>query len=101
LKFGKSFVAVLLGGLVLFMAVLASSETLHKLIHKDADKASHQCAVTLFAHGQVESAVCDVPAVLPTALVETTPHIEFSVLSTAIENLPHGRAPPAVVSSQA
>jgi hypothetical protein len=99
-QFGKSFVAILLMGLVLFMAVLASSETLHKLIHHDADEADHQCAVTLFAHGHVESAVCDIPIVTPTVWVETVPFAEFSVFSTAIENLPPGRAPPAVVSSQ-
>ena len=99
-QFSKSFVAALLIGLVLFMAALASSEALHKLIHHDADEAGHECAVTLFAHGHVESAVCDIPVVTPTVWVETVPFVEFSVFSTAIENLPPGRAPPAVVSSQ-
>ena len=84
--------------MVLFVAVLASSESLHKLIHSDADEASHQCAVTLFAHGHVESVVCDVPVVLPATLVETTPHFEIFIFSSTVENLPPGRAPPAVVS---
>jgi hypothetical protein len=97
-QFSKSFVAALLIGLVLFMAALASSEALHKLVHHDADEAGHECAVTLFAHGHVESAVCDIPVVTPTVWVETTPHLEFSVFSTAIENLPPGRAPPSVAS---
>jgi hypothetical protein len=100
-QLGKSFVAALLIGLVLSMAALASSETLHKLIHHDAEEAGHECAVTLFAHGHIESAACDVPVVLPTTFVETTPHFEFFVFSTAIENLPPGRAPPAVSSLQA
>jgi hypothetical protein len=100
-QFGKSFVAALLIGLVLFMAALASSETLHKLIHHDADEADHECAVTLFAHGHVESAACDIPVVTPTVWVETTPHLEFFAFSTAIENLPPGRAPPGVSSPQA
>jgi len=94
----KSFVAVLLIGLFLFVAALASSESLHKLIHSDADEASHECAVMLFAHGHVESAVGDVPVVLPATFVETTPHLEFSVFSSTIENLPPGRAPPSVAS---
>jgi len=98
-QLSKSFVAALLIGLVLFMAALASSETLHKLIHHDADEADHECAVTLFAHGHVESAACDVPVVLPTTFVETTPRIEISVVfCPAIENLPLGRAPPSVAS---
>jgi hypothetical protein len=97
-QFSKSLVAVLLVGMVLFVATLASSESLHKLIHSDADEAGHQCAVTLFAHGHVESAACDVPVVLPATFVETTPHLEFSIFSSTIENLPPGRAPPAVVS---
>ena len=82
-------------GLVLSMAALASSETLHKLIHHDADEAGHECAVTLFAHGHVETAVCDVPVVQPTTFVETRPPLEFFAFSAAIENLPPGRAPPA------
>jgi hypothetical protein len=97
-QFSKSFVAALLMGLVLFMAALASSEALHKLIHHDADEAGHECAATLFAHGHVDSTTCDVPVILPTTSVETTPHWEFSLFSTAIENLPPGRAPPSVAS---
>lgn len=44
-------------GLILFLSLLAvsASEPLHKLIHADADSASHQCAVTLFAQGQVNA----------------------------------------------
>jgi hypothetical protein len=97
-QFSKSFIASLLMGLVLFMAALASSEALHKLVHHDADEADHECAVTLFAHGHVDSTTCDIPLVTPTVRVETTPHLEFFVFSTAIENLPPGRAPPAVSS---
>jgi hypothetical protein len=99
-QFSKSFIASLLMGLILFTAALASSEALHKLVHHDADEADHQCAVTLFAHGHVDSAACDVPVVVPTTFVETTPIVPTCFFSPAIENLPPGRAPPAVVSSQ-
>jgi hypothetical protein len=97
-QFNKSLVAVLLVGLVLFVAALASSESLHKFIHSDADEAGHECAVTLFAHGHVDSTTCDIPLVAPTIRVETTPHLEFFVFSSTIENLPPGRAPPSVAS---
>ena len=100
-RFSKSFVAVLLIGLVLFMAALASSEALHKLVHHDANEAGHECAVTLFAHGHVDSTTCDIPIVIPTGWIETTPHLEFFVFCAVIENLPLGRAPPAVSSPQA
>jgi len=90
----KPALSGLLVALVLLLNALAASPALHELIHKDAGQADHECAITLFAHGQVDSASCDVPVVVPLALIETTPSIIFSVPSTAIENLPPGRAPP-------
>jgi hypothetical protein len=109
LQFSKtSFVKLfkpLTGGLliafVLLVNAMAASPALHELIHKDADSASHSCAATLFAHGHVDSAACDVPVVVPTTFVETTPIVPTCFFSPAIENLPPGRAPPTVASSQA
>ncbi len=98
--FGKSAVAVLLIGMILLLDAMAACPALHELIHKDADKPGHECAVTMFAHGKVESATVETPAILPTASIEGAPQIEFSVFSAATENLPQGRAPPAVISSQ-
>jgi len=97
-KLFKPLTGGLLVAFVLLLNAMAASPALHELIHKDADNASHSCAATLFAHGHVESAVCDVPVVQPATFVETTPHLEFSLFITTIENLPPGRAPPAVVS---
>jgi hypothetical protein len=97
-RFCHPALAVLLIGLVLLLNAMAAAPVLHELFHKDADQADHHCAVTLFAHGHVESAVCDVPVVLPATFVENTPHLAFSIFSTVIDNLPPGRAPPAVVS---
>jgi hypothetical protein len=100
-RFDKPALGVLLIGLVLLLNAMAAAPALHELIHKDADNASHSCAVTLFAHGHVDLTTCDIPLVTPTVRVETTPHLECFVFSTAIENLPPGRAPPPVVSPQA
>jgi hypothetical protein len=100
-QFGKAFIALLLVGMILLLDAMAACPALHELIHKDADKAGHECAVTMFAHGKVESATVEIPAIVPTASIENTPQIGFSVFSTAIENLPQGRAPPALISSQA
>ena len=97
----KPALAGLLVALVLLLNALAASFALHELVHKDADRASHACVVTLFEHGQVDSVSGEVPVAVPLVLIETTPSSIFSVPSTAIENLPPGRAPPAVLSSQA
>ena len=79
---------------MLLLNALAAAPALHELIHKDTGQTNHSCVVTLFAHGQVDSVSGEVPVAVPTALVETTPSIIFLVPSTAIENLPPGRAPP-------
>ena len=98
---GKAAIAALLVGMVLLLNAMAACPALHELIHKDADQPGHECAVTMFAHGQVNSATVDVSVTAPAVMIEAAPQIEFSLFSTAIENLPPGRAPPAVIVSQA
>ena len=94
MKRSRTPLGVLLILLVLLLNALAAAPAVHELIHKDASQANHSCVITLFAHGQIDSASGDVPVAMPTAGIATTPSIIFSVLSTAIENLPSGRAPP-------
>jgi len=91
---GKSLLATLLIGLVLLLDAMAASPALHELIHKDADRPGHECAVTMFAHGKVDSLSCELPVVAPTGWVETIPFARCYIASTVVENLPHGRAPP-------
>lgn len=91
---GKAVLASLLIGLVLLLDAMAASPALHEMIHKDAGKADHDCAVTMFAHGKVDSATVEIAAATPTVSIETTP-VFFSSFAPAIENLPAGRAPPA------
>ena len=55
-RFGKTASAFLLAVLVLLLSALGASPALHKLIHDDASAADHQCAISLFASGQVDSA---------------------------------------------
>ena len=94
----KTVLSVLLVAVVALMLTLAANESLHKLLHADAGKASHTCAVTLFAHGQVDSASVEVSESVPSVSVEITSLPVISVFSPAIENLPAGRAPPVSVS---
>jgi hypothetical protein len=98
---GTAAIAALLVGMVLLLNAMAACHELHKWFHKDADQPGHECAVTIFAHGKVESVTVEIPAIVPAASIESTPQVEFSVFTTVVENLPPGRAPPAVISSQA
>jgi len=82
--------------LVLLLNLLTASPSLHEWFHADAGKEDHQCAVTLFAHGQLDSPVVDVPVVAPLTLVVVVSPVVISVFSPTIENLPAGRGPPAV-----
>ena len=89
----------MLTGLVLLLNAMAASPSLHEWFHSDAGESGHQCAVTLFAHGQVDSAAVDVFVAAPPILVADLPALEISTFSPAIEHLPAGRAPPVSSSN--
>ena len=94
LVLGRSAVAVSLVLLLWLQLAMAASETLHKFIHTDADQPGHECAVTLFAHGQVETTTVDVPVLPPVTGVEITPRQFPLVFSAPSQLLPPGRGPP-------
>lgn len=93
---GQAIIASLLTGVVLWLNAMAASPSLHEWFHADAGQAEHQCAVTVFAHGQVDSASVDVPVVAALTLIQIVPPVEISVFHPAIEQLPAGRAPPVL-----
>lgn len=97
---GRAAIAALLVGMVLLLNAMAAGHDLHKLIHGDADTAGHECAVTMFAHGQVDSAAVDVSVTVPAVVIEAAPQFVFFVFTSATEYLPPGRAPPAILFSQ-
>lgn len=80
--------------LVLFLNLLAVSPKLHEIFHADAGKVQHQCAVTLFAQGQVAAAAVGVAVPIPAVVIEFLPSVSISVSCIVAENLPPGRAPP-------
>jgi hypothetical protein len=98
LRSAKAVLAALLVGMILLLDAMAACPALHELIHKDANKPGHHCAVTMFMHGKVESATCEIVIPPPTVLVEAARPFTISVFSPAIENLPQGRAPPVSCS---
>lgn len=92
---GAAFCAFLVFGL----SLLATCPALHELIHPDACDPDHECAITLFSHGQVHQAVTAVPIVQrsePVAVFIQTWR-EVSLVSTDVPLLP-GRDPPSLLS---
>jgi hypothetical protein len=87
--------AVLITVLWLQLA-MAASETLHKFFHADADQPGHECAVTLFAHGQVETASVNIPVIAPVTGVDLTPAALVSFYCPTHQTLPPGRGPPSL-----
>jgi len=80
---------------VLLLDAMAACPDLHELIHHDADAPGHVCAVTLFAHGQVDSPVVEMTAIIPVTPVEFFPLNSVSAFNAQVETLPPGRGPPA------
>ena len=93
-KWLKSVASGLLVALVLLLNALAASPQLHEIFHTDHGKADHLCAVTMFAHGQVDAADAAVTAGLPSAGIDFSPPPPVLVFSLVAETLPPGRAPP-------
>ena len=91
---GRSAITALLIALVLLLNAMAACPGLHELIHRDAGQHGHECAVTLFARGSIESSVVDVPVAMATLLIPSLPQIEVAVFHAAPDALPSERAPP-------
>ena len=95
---GRRAKGALLLGLFLCVLAMATSATLHKVVHPNATQPDHSCAATMLASGQVDAA----------ATVATSPEIplvpvvaslfEVSSPSVASFNLPLSRGPPALLS---
>jgi hypothetical protein len=96
MRHGKTAIGSLLVGVILCLDAMAACPTLHELIHHDADKPDHECAVTMFGQGKVESISVNVLLTVPRVSIETGPRVEFFVFCTTTEDLPPGRAPPAL-----
>ena len=93
---GRALVAWLMVVYVLLLGAMVASPGLHSHFHPDADKAGHECAVTLFSHGQVDAAVTVVTVAL---LALSSLFLRFnstSVCPAWVAALPPGRGPPVL-----
>jgi len=81
--------------LFLFVQLLTTSSALHKLVHSDADSASHHCAVTLLSQGQINCAdtVASVIAFVA-ALFFLLPPFQSAVFASFDYRFSASRAPP-------
>jgi hypothetical protein len=95
---GKRAKAALLLGLLLFVLGMVTSATLHKVVHPNANKADHHCAVTLLASGQVDAAPSVVSAATVGQIAIVANRFEVSSVAVASYNLPLSRGPPALLS---
>jgi hypothetical protein len=96
-SFGRTAKTALSTFLLLQMLVLlalVACPALHHALHHDSDSSEHHCAVTLFAHGQVNFSDVEVAASLPVAPVEFVPLDSVPVFNALAETFPPGRGPP-------
>ena len=94
----RAVMSVLLSAAVLLSALMAVSPALHKLLHNDANQASHECVVTMMQKQQVCG---DSPAPL---LIGFTPQFTFAPTTSPAKAWSQfdyasapSRAPPAVL----
>ena len=73
---------------------MATSPSLHELIHKDARDPGHECAAVLLLHGQVDSPTPDSPPPAQPVAADQFVIIPSSFVSFNVFVLPPGRAPP-------
>ena len=94
-QLGKWLVIPTIVGTILLIDLMAASPALHELIHVDAGQPDHHCTVTLFAHGQVDSAVCEIAApTISIRWIHASPPVTLSFVAPLVDLLPPGRAPP-------
>jgi hypothetical protein len=87
--------AALLLGLFLSLQAMAVFPALHSLVHHDACDPDHECAVTLFSHGQVDASPTALPVFCaPAPLIDRQSPPRIIFVSADIRLLP-SRGPPA------
>ena len=53
---GRAFVAICVGAAFVWALALSASPQLHQRVHKDANRAEHNCAATMIASGSYDHA---------------------------------------------
>ena len=95
----KKAVSLLCLSLFVLLQALAVSPELHRFLHHDANKAEHQCAVTLLAQGRLNAAPVPVFVIVSPVLIFEIPAHPISAPVIVEYQLPPGRGPPAATLS--
>ena len=94
----KQFHAGLWLGVFLLLQALVVFPAVHHLVHSDSSNPDHECAVTLLAHGHVDSSDPSVHVLQSAPMVVfIQASIEAGFISTDVQLLP-SRGPPAPLS---
>ena len=91
---GKSALSALLLAVFASLQLLAAVPALHAFVHKDANSPNHECGVTLFLHGQVDSSTVAVAVVLPIPSLVVREVISLGPLVFRDTPLSSSRGPP-------
>lgn len=79
----------------LFMATAEICTPLHEWLHGGSIPDDDDCPVVAVAQGHFDSAVVEVPPVVPVLLTEITQRVEVTVFVPLEKTLSNDRAPPA------
>jgi hypothetical protein len=79
----------------LFMGTAEICTPLHEWLHGGAIPDDDDCPVVAVAQGHFDSAVSEVPPVVPVLLTEIIQRVEVTVFVLLKKPLPNDRAPPA------
>ena len=91
----RSLWALLFLALFLSLQLFASSGTMHRTIHSDANSPNHHCVLTLLTQGQVNGpVVLGLWLTFAAALIFSLPLLQAAVQSSLDLRLAPGRAPP-------
>ncbi len=94
----KRGLAALSVAVFLLLQAMVTFPGLHELLHHDAAEPDHQCAVTLFVHGQVHYADTVIPVLRPEPLPVFVQSLREAIFVSPDVRLLPGRGPPFLPS---
>jgi hypothetical protein len=96
----KPALAGLMAGLVLLLALVASSESLHHQVHGGSTDGQSPCAICSVVRGHMDAPASTLPqAAMPMFFAWTLPRIESAMLHAVDCSVASSRGPPASTSS--
>jgi len=96
----KPALASLMAGLILLVALVASSESLHHRIHGSSTDGQSPCAICSVVRGHIDAPTSTSPEACVTLFIAwTLPHFESAVPPAVDVSVASSRGPPAAFAS--